>query len=535
MADPDAPPDTHDEAAASMEGDGRKVVDGFDLVEKVASGGSTVVWEALERATGQTHALKLLQPSLNKDRDQVATLKHEQKVGAALNHPSVIHTGGFVKTKANVYLVMELFKYPNLKGALKGAPAETQANVQKIVEGVCQGLSHMHEKGWLHLDVKPDNLLIAPTGEVRVIDFSLAEKPAGGLASLFGGATIRGTRTYIAPETLLKKKKTTATDVYSLGVTLFELLAGRPPFAGNDPAHLLRQHINEKVPPASVFNENLTQDADKLLTRMLAKKPENRHQTPTEVFAEFRGTTIFKKDPQELLRELREKKEADELEGSGSRLDSRADAVRTQKGIKAPPKPQKKVRRRADVGGEAKKAAERKAKDAPQQPAAPQPPPGYPQGYPPGYPPPGYYPQPQYAPPGYAQGQPPPGQFPPGQGAPGRPGQPPPGQAPPGQYQPGQPPPGWAPQSAQGQPGQGQPGQGQPGQGQPAPAGRPPAPPQPAAQRPGAPPPQGQAAPAGGPVQVPGLTRPTEGQHASQKQVAEDDDLPLMTELPEIM
>lgn len=427
MADSDAPPDSHSEAASSMEGDGRKTVDGFDLVEKVASGGATVIWEALERASGQTHALKLLQPSLVKDKDQVATLKHEQKVGSSLNHPCVIHTGGFVKTKTNVYLVMELFKYPNLKGALKSNPTEVRANTQAIVEGVCQGLSHLHDKGWLHLDLKPDNLLVTSSGEVRVIDFSLCEKPAGGLAALFGGgAKIRGTRTYIAPETILKKPKTRATDIYSLGVTLFELLTGRPPFAGNDPAHMLRQHLKEAVPPASFFNDNLTAEADRLLTRMLAKKPKDRHQTATKVFAECRGMTLFKQDPQELLREMRRQKEEEELQGA-SLLDSRADAVRTRKGIKAPAQPQKKERRRADVGGEEKKAAARKASQAP----APQaPPPGPPQGYPPGYPPPpGYYPQPQYAPqpqfapqPQYAPqpaGQgPPPGQYLPGGPAP---------------------------------------------------------------------------------------------------------------------
>ncbi|MFH5806440.1 protein kinase [Alienimonas sp. DA493] len=522
MADSDAPPDEHAEAASSMEGSGRSAVDGFDLVEKVASGGATVVWEALERASGQTHALKLLQQSLIKDRDQIATLKHEQKVGSSMNHPNVIHTDGFVKTKANVYLVMELFKHPNLKSALKNNPTEIQANVQRIVEGICQGLAHMHEKGWLHLDLKPDNLLVAPSGEVRVIDFSLSEKPAGGLAALFGGkATIRGTRTYIAPETILKKPKTPATDVYSLGITLFELLTGRPPFAGNDPNHMLRQHLKESVPPASSINDNLTPEADRLLEKMLAKKPADRHQTPTEVFAEFRGTTLFKRDPKELLAEMKRRREEAELEGA-TLLDSRADAVRTQKGIKAPTKPQpKKARRRADIGGEAKKAA---AREAQRQPSPPQsPPPAMPQGYPPGYPPPGYYPQPQYAPPPYAQG-PPPGQFPPG-----------------GVYPPPQPPQGQPPQT---QPPQGQPAAGQPPQGRPAPAQ---APPGQAPQRPappaGAPSGSqgGRIVPAGPQVQVPGLTRPTDQQHPSQKQHAsqkkssEDDDLPLMTELPEIL
>ncbi|MEM9701233.1 MAG: serine/threonine-protein kinase [Planctomycetota bacterium] len=487
MADSDASPDLHAEASASMEGSGRRVVDGFDLVEKIATGGATVIWEALERGTNQTHAIKLLQPSLLKDKDQLATLKHESKVGAAFSHPCVIRMANFVKTKAHAYVVMELFKYPNLKALLKNDPVVTKAATQKIVEGVCQGLSHIHEKGWLHLDIKPDNLLIAPTGEVRVIDFSLSEKPSGGLAGLFGNKVIRGTRTYIAPETILKKAKTPATDVYSLGVTLFELLAGRPPFAGNDPNHMLRQHLKEAVPPASEFNDNLTPEADKLLQRMLAKKPADRQQTPTEVFAEFRTVSLFHRDPKELLEEKRKREAEAELDAA-SILDSRADAVRTAKGIKPPPKPKVKERRRADIGGLAKKAAAREA----EKKAASQPQPGPPQGYPPNFPAPGYFPQPQYSPPpqfvqpAYAAGQAPPGQpFPVGQ----------------------QPPPSYPPQQA------------------PAPGGGP--------ARPSGPP-QSAGQPAGPQVQVPGLTRTAETQHASQKATS-DDDLPLMTELPDII
>ena len=504
MADDPEQTDAHDKAAADMAGDGRKSVEGFDLLNSVARGNSTEVWEALERATQQTRAVKLLSSTAFKEREQVNILKHEAKVGGALNHPSVIRVDGFKKSKTHAFLVMDYFPHPNLKKAYKADEAGTLSLAKKIVEGVCQGLGHMHEKGWLHLDVKPENLLVAPDGDVRVIDFSLSAKPKGGLGALFGGKSeIRGTRTYIAPETLLKKPATQLTDVYSLGVTLFELLTGRPPFSGSDGNALLRAHVKESVPPASGFNENLTDECDKFLSRMLAKKPDTRHQSMTEVYAEFRGLNLFKEDPVARREALRKKREEDSLDAA-SRLDSRADAVRTSKGIKPPPKPEpKKKRRRRD---DPRDKQPETPPTAPPQPAPPQFQPQYP---------------PQYAP---AMGQ-----FPPGQPMPY--GGPPPGQMPPG-YPPQQYPQGQFPQGQppQGQPQQGPPPQGQPGQF-PPPQGRP-APP------PGGPPqtpPQAGPPAAGGPVQVPGLTRPEKNKHASQQQVAEDDDIPLMTELPDIM
>ena len=519
MAGDDTPPedaqDAHAEAAEAMAGDGRVTLDGFDLVEKVASGKSTDVWEALERATGQTHAIKLLNPELIKDRDELGVLKHEAKVGALFAHPNVIRTGGFVKTRANAYVVMELFRNPNLKEAVSKDPAGTRALVQAIVEGLCQGLGHIHEKGWLHLDVKPDNLLIAPDGDARVIDFSLSAKPKGGFAAMLGGksSVISGTRTYIAPETLLRRAQTPATDVYSLGISLYEMLTGRPPFAGIDPADLLKQHVKTPPPPVAYFNDNLTDELDRFLNRMLAKKPDDRHQSMAEVAADFGRLTVFKEDPEELLAERRRKSEEASLDAA-SRLDSRADATRTAKGIKPPPKPAPKKRRQSELGEKKKAAA------AQQRPAA-QPAPQFvpPPGYPPGYPPPGYYPQPQFAPqpypPQYAAqyGGPPPGQPPQGQY--------PQGQPPQGQYPQGGPPPGYAAPQQPGPPRQAPPPQA----GPPQPAPRPSTPPQPVN------PPQ---APSGAQVQVPGLTRPSRDQHPSQKR-GEDDDLPLMTELPDVV
>ena len=182
--------------------------------------------------------------------------------------------------------------------------------------------------------------------------------------------------------------------MYSLGITVFEMLTGNPPFRGMSPSELLRMHVQERAPDVSMINPNVTPEMDRLVARLLEKKPAKRHKTMEEVYAEFRSLKVFKEDPRELdasFQAERKKAELDAL-GASDRINSRRDHQRSEAGLNAPPKP-----------AAPKPAA--KPKPAPPrqpQPAAQQrqnPPAGQPaagQGYPPQGPPPGYAPYPQY-------------------------------------------------------------------------------------------------------------------------------------------
>ena len=510
MADTPKPDADH---AAELQGSavqaaGPRAIGDYDLLEMLARGNATQIWEVRDRTTGRSLAMKLLGGEAFGSSEQKNILKHEAGAGAAFNHPCVVRTHGYKKTKEHAFLLMDLVPAANLKSAAGKDTPGTRSRVKQLVEGVCLGLGHMHDQGWLHLDVKPDNILFSPEGEVRVIDFSLAQKVKGGLMKMFSGkaSSIRGTRTYIAPETILKKQPTPQTDLYSLGVTLYELLTGAVPFTGSDPQEVLRRHVAEKPAPPSAINTNLTDETDRFLLRLLAKKPDARPSAAAEVQAEFRGLEVFKEDPLARLERLKKEREEGTGEGldSKGRLDSRADAKRTARGGPRPAAPKPKP-----VPKPAPKPA-----PAPQQPVpqhagggyqGQQPPPGgwaMPPGYPawPGYamPPQGYGDPSQM--PGYPQG-PPPGYAP-------QPGQAPPQHAPPPQG----PPPG----------GQSPPTQSPPGQASPAPA--PPAAPGQAGEK-----------PAGGPVHVPGLTRPQDQMHPSQKRAENAEELPEMTELPDVL
>jgi serine/threonine protein kinase len=550
-------------------------IDDYILIAPVASGKSAVVWEVMHEQTNQMFAMKLLTPNSMKDSYEKHLLKQEAKLGALMEHPNLIRNHGVVIRKTECYLLMDLFKTPNLKAFINSNIQMIHTNFDQLVQGICAGLGHMHGRGWVHRDLKPENILLNRAGEVRLIDFSLAVKAAGGFAKLMGGGRgpIRGTRTYLAPETIRKDPATPATDIYSIGITLFECLTGTVPFKGESPQDLLRKHIAAAPPVPSMYNDQIAPEMDRFILRMLAKKPKDRHQSMDEVLKDFNNCQTFKKDEKEEER-LKEEEEArtkqkatgsdlsqaqsDELrELMGNRRDSRADA-RIQSMIRSNPAMQREYeaiqlemkqaeekraaerQRRANnsVKGEAakpeeKKKPKKKRKAPQQQPVMPAPvqqpmPPGYalpPQQMP--------YPMQQPAMPIPPQGYPQAGAMPPGMPMqqPGMPMQQPgmpmpqPGMPMP---QPGMPMPALGmpmPQPGMPMPAPGMPPQGMPPQGMP-PGMQPPvpAPQQPVPQQPAPPVTQAPPAPAPASKQTP---PPPE---APKK----DDGMEFMLELPDI-
>jgi hypothetical protein len=412
-------------------------VDGYELINCIATGNVSQVWEAKQVATGQTVAMKLLLPESLADSEQKAALKHEAAVGKSFDHPNLIKVFDVSVRKKHAYFTMELFRAPNVKTMLRNELVAVQARSKKIFECTAQALAQMHEKGWVHKDVKPDNILATKASEVRLIDFSLATRAATAVTKMLSSkkrTIIQGTRTYIAPELIRREATTPAADIYSFGITLYEVLTGRPPFIHRNPDELLMAHVRDKPEKPSGYNHNVSPEADALIARLLAKKAKERHANMQEVFAELRSIKLFKTDVEEFAKARDQAADTKFKDSMGHRLQSRTDAERSPEERRAAA--EEAAKRKANV---AKRAAAAKKGAAPAQPAAPVPAPSYaPPGYPPpGYPPPGYpAPLPGYPPmPGYPPGYPPPGMMP------GMP-VPPPGYIPAGlppQYVPGAP------------------------------------------------------------------------------------------------
>jgi serine/threonine-protein kinase len=395
-------------------------IDHYVKLGLIAMGKHAQVWEVQEENTTNRFAMKLLLPEAMKDPEQVATLKYEGKVAQALDHPNLIKWAATVQRKTNVYLILELFKAPNIKTYLLNDLAGIQTRLRKFVECTCQALQHMHERGWIHLDIKPDNVLMSRSSEVRVIDFSLSERAKGALGKMFGGKKeIGGTLTYIAPETIKKQAATPQTDIYSLGVTIYECLTGTTPYKGSTPKDLLMKHLTAVPVAPSEINKNVTPEMDRMVLRMIAKKPKDRQKNMQELMSEFRNVQPFKEDPEKLReQQLADAKAAEGVQSLGKRLDSRTDHTRSER-AKADPEFAK------SLAASAQAAKDKEAAAAPPKPPptpAKAPPPAAPRPVPAPMPmPPSFTPQMPFAP----MPMPPmmPGQFAPMPGYPGMPPQ----------------------------------------------------------------------------------------------------------------
>jgi eukaryotic-like serine/threonine-protein kinase len=312
------------------------IIDDYQLLNHISTGSSTQVWEATDKGGGgeRRYAMKVMLPEALAESEHRAVLKHEAKLAERFEHANIVRFYKLVLTKKRGYILMDYFRAPNLKQQLQSELTSVQARFTRLVEQLCQVLGYLHGQGWVHRDIKPDNILFNKASEVRLIDFSLTTRAAGAVAKMLGSKekTIQGTRTYISPETILKAPITPQSDIYSLGITLFEVLTGDPPFRGSSPDDLLKKHLTGQVPEPSAFNPNVTPEMDRMILKMLSKRAAKRQQDAHEVLAEFRNLKPFKEDAIEVERR-RKHAEAERYKTTldkAGRLDSRADHERQQ-------------------------------------------------------------------------------------------------------------------------------------------------------------------------------------------------------------
>jgi serine/threonine protein kinase len=269
------------------------------LLRLIRAGTTAAVWEAMRIDEKERIALKILMERYRKDKEAIRQLKHEARVGKDLIHPFVIKIFSYHEDQGFPLIAMQLFNSKNLKIEMRERPEFMMANLSTIIWNCAKGLEHLHQKGWIHCDIKPDNFLADEQANVKLIDFSIAvkaKKRVGGLASLLGASkqkTIRGTRSYISPEQIRRIYPDHRSDIYGFGCMLFELLSGKLPFAGNSPEDLLHKHISAPLPTLEACSDASPEFAN-LVRRMMAKKPEDRVQSMGEFLSIYEKIEIFK-------------------------------------------------------------------------------------------------------------------------------------------------------------------------------------------------------------------------------------------------
>ena len=262
----------------------------YVIRDQIGEGGMGAVYLAEHAALRRRVALKVLTQAAAVGKAAVERFLREARAAAALDHPNIVRIHD-VDRRADLrlhYLVMEYVEGQTLEALIRAGGTVPCGRAVEFITQAAAGLQHAHEKGFVHRDIKPANLILAKDGTVKILDMGLARSfTADGdkLTEAFDRGAILGTAEYIAPEQAMNNPGLDIrADIYSLGATFFALVAGRPPFQGTA-AQLLVQHQMKEAPDLTTLDKTFPPGLAQVIAKMLAKKPEDRYQTPAEVIA----------------------------------------------------------------------------------------------------------------------------------------------------------------------------------------------------------------------------------------------------------
>uniref|UniRef100_UPI001BA5F9A0 protein kinase domain-containing protein n=1 Tax=Pseudarthrobacter albicanus TaxID=2823873 RepID=UPI001BA5F9A0 len=261
------------------------LVDHRYLVQsRLARGGMSTVYLATDRRLEREVALKVLHPHLADDPQFLDRLGREAKAAARLSHPHVVGVLDQGEDGRLAYLVMEYIKGHTLRDVINGKGALSPRLALALIDPVIEGLGAAHTAGLIHRDIKPENVLIADDGRIKLGDFGLARAIS---ASTSTGALI-GTVAYLSPELVLGKQADARSDIYSVGIMLYEMITGRQPFDGEVPIQVAYQHVNSSVGAASAHVPGLAAEVDELVQWCTANDPDKRPVDGNTLLSELR-------------------------------------------------------------------------------------------------------------------------------------------------------------------------------------------------------------------------------------------------------
>jgi serine/threonine-protein kinase len=259
-----------------------QTINGFQVLRKVAESNTAEIFHVLRlvgRGRGGEAAVKMLRPEFARDRVERGYLENEYRICSTLEHPNLIRVHEAQMSARQPFLVMDLITGPSLRTHMdRGRP--NLAEALDWMAQVADGLTYFHELGYVHRDVKPQNCVISQEGTAVVIDFALAMVQDGSFVKyLMRRLTERrrpGTWSYMSPEQIRNGRVTASSDIYGMGVSLFEVATGRTPYAAATQQELLEKHVSGKIPSARDIRPELPLDLDDLIRAMMAKDPLDR-------------------------------------------------------------------------------------------------------------------------------------------------------------------------------------------------------------------------------------------------------------------
>lgn len=264
---------------------GEMLANRYEILEKVGDGGMALVYSAKDHLLSRIVAVKILRAQFADDEDFVERFRREARSAASLSHPNIVNIYDVGETGSIHFIVMEFVQGNNLHDLIREHKEFSQEFIVSVGKQIAMGLAHAHYHGIIHRDIKPHNILITDEGRVKVTDFGIAQ--AMSTTNLTQTGMVLGSVHYFSPEQARGVNVQTASDLYSLGIVLYEMISGHPPFRGDSPIAIALQQIQDSPLPLRNSMEDLDGELEGLVLRLLAKDPKGRPASSEEVVRIF--------------------------------------------------------------------------------------------------------------------------------------------------------------------------------------------------------------------------------------------------------
>jgi serine/threonine protein kinase len=262
------------------------VVGNYKVIDKIGEGGMGAVFKGIDLMLEREVAIKMLRPELASQPQVVERFRSEAVTLAKLNHPNIATLYSFLRQGEDFFMVMEFVRGETLDSLIRRSGAMPCDRAITLLCQALEGIDHAHRMGIVHRDIKPANMMLTETGTLKVMDFGIAR--VLGTSRMTKQGNIVGTIEYMSPEQVRGQETDARSDIYSLGILLYEMVTGRVPFSSDSEYDLMKMQIEDAPPPPRVFSDQIPQGVEQAIMRSLAKRSEARFQGA----AEFRNVLL---------------------------------------------------------------------------------------------------------------------------------------------------------------------------------------------------------------------------------------------------
>jgi serine/threonine-protein kinase len=264
-----------------------EMLDHYRLEATVARSGMSVLYRATDLNNGRQVAIKVPLAEMESDPVLVERFRREQEIGQELDHPGVVKTYDG-EERSLTYMVIEWVEGRLLRSILNeaGVSPERKLPIDRAVHitlGICDALDYMHKHGVIHRDLKPENIMVGDKDRVKLIDFGIAMKEDARRLTFAGPSPLLGTPDYISPEQVKGQRGDQRSDIYALGIMLYEMLTGQTPFRGPNPLAVMNERVLNDPKPARKLNPAISAELQEILYRALERDPRHRYATANEM------------------------------------------------------------------------------------------------------------------------------------------------------------------------------------------------------------------------------------------------------------